>query len=1089
MSMSSRVGAGASRSLLSAWLLLATQAPPVTAQDAIKPDSEWTPISSYELEPGMARIVMVEQTGPDLLVRSKYSTGITEVQDSHDFRFGTEVVYLENNTSSIIVVDLSARPNGSGLAATFNVAEVDASDPRARELASRLMRAARLREASPYSNDAALALWDMVPEIGTDSPLYLVAAMQRIQALMSVFNYQAALDAVAALRAATVTDEESAVHLDWIAAISHWQLRDIDGALAEFSTIQERLERRPEIRSTGQLLDRLNILANHGAVFVNAGVRVGNAEQMRRGADMIDQALREATPYPDYRLLGILHNYVSGYSTMLYNRNDPDGRNALELAEHFYELAGDLHSLADMKNNKAYSLLGLGRIGEAQGLYREALSLSKQTGDSYGYSFFLARLASTYMSTGDLARSEYLYRESISLMQSLGFEAVARPNEIQLGMVYSLRGNHEQAIRHFLSLLGRINTDEWVEERLQIHTELARSYLQSGDIPAAKQHAETAAAIAPNVNKLELRLENKVLEADLLIATGQYEMAAELLTGTLAELENEQQELTQQLELLRLLADVQFSLQDYEASLRTGRQANLLVDSTRNQLDIANLGPAWSAKSSAVTRQHIDHLLSLYENSNEPAYLDEAFRYLQQYRAVNLRQARALSSLQGREMSTPETDELLKAWQDMVDANQALLAASIRKESTTDLEQALVGRQEAYRLLNTSITPAALAGELQVITLSDVQRVLPSGAVALSFLLGKQASWRISIDRTSVTVRKLPGSVELNTMVAAFVAGNQPGSRIDPAEFAQLGDWLLPSLADGHSLVLIEPDGVLDTVPFAALPVRVDADQPWQVAVDRFSMLQTSSISLYFGSDQGPADTNDERASIAILADPVFSRLESPPFPVLDHGYADWRGGLEALPYTRIEAQSISKHFEPGSSIVLTGDAATAASLFSPRSRSASILHIATHGFADAANPSSAGLALSPDASNKSGLLTAEEIGTQFFSNRLVVISGCETAQGQLLAGEGMMSIARVFVAQGADSVLATLWPISDRATAQFMDKFYSALKESNDIPAALKTAQLQMSRSADYRHPYYWSGFVLNAASPDVFGETSGTR
>src|SRR5690606_24030905 len=113
------------------------------------------------------------------------------------------------------------------------------------------------------------------------------------------------------------------------------------------------------------------------------------------------------------------------------------------------------------------------------------------------------------------------------------------------------------------------------------------------------------------------------------------------------------------------------------------------------------------------------------------------------------------------------------------------------------------------------------------------------------------------------------------------------------------------------------------------------------------------------------------------------------------------------------------------------------------------IPHIGTHGYSDPTARGMNGLVLaaSPD-DPASGLLTPDDLTLYHFDNELVVISGCETGQGLLLEGEGIMSLARAFLASGAKAALASLWPVSDRASALFMGRFYRALLQERATPA-----------------------------------------
>ena len=90
----------------------------------------------------------------------------------------------------------------------------------------------------------------------------------------------------------------------------------------------------------------------------------------------------------------------------------------------------------------------------------------------------------------------------------------------------------------------------------------------------------------------------------------------------------------------------------------------------------------------------------------------------------------------------------------------------------------------------------------------------------------------------------------------------------------------------------------------------------------------------------------------------------------------------------------------------------------------------------------------------------------------LLILSACQTAAGDKQAALGLAGVA---VRSGARSTVATLWSVQDDSTAEFMTQFYRALKNSEISKAeALRQAQLSLLRSSKYKHPFYWSAFVL---------------
>jgi hypothetical protein len=82
---------------------------------------------------------------------------------------------------------------------------------------------------------------------------------------------------------------------------------------------------------------------------------------------------------------------------------------------------------------------------------------------------------------------------------------------------------------------------------------------------------------------------------------------------------------------------------------------------------------------------------------------------------------------------------------------------------------------------------------------------------------------------------------------------------------------------------------------------------------------------------------------------------------------------------------------------------------------------------------------------------------------------------GKEIKGEGLIGLTRGFMYAGASSVVASLWKVDDEATAELMKHFYEAMFTEQLTPAAaLREAQLRMSRDKRWSAPYYWAGFVI---------------
>ena len=109
------------------------------------------------------------------------------------------------------------------------------------------------------------------------------------------------------------------------------------------------------------------------------------------------------------------------------------------------------------------------------------------------------------------------------------------------------------------------------------------------------------------------------------------------------------------------------------------------------------------------------------------------------------------------------------------------------------------------------------------------------------------------------------------------------------------------------------------------------------------------------------------------------------------------------------------------------------------------------------------------------GFLRLHDVYELELSADLVVLSGCQTALGKELGGEGLVGLTRGFMYAGARSVVASLWQVDDESTAELMKRFYRAMLKEGRRPAdALRTAQLELSRHPRWSEPFYWAGFVL---------------
>jgi CHAT domain-containing protein len=229
-----------------------------------------------------------------------------------------------------------------------------------------------------------------------------------------------------------------------------------------------------------------------------------------------------------------------------------------------------------------------------------------------------------------------------------------------------------------------------------------------------------------------------------------------------------------------------------------------------------------------------------------------------------------------------------------------------------------------------------------------------------------------------------------------------------------------------------------------------------------------------------PGDVTPRRSLVAIVSDPVFTATDRRLLAGQDEPpsakYRDSES-LTRLPYSAIEARAVRKAFGAADAIDLAGFDATVPRVLALKSRSLRVLHFATHAESRIDSPELSALYLTRFGTDGGRLvndrLTADDVMTSGLRADLVVLSGCATGTGDELRGEGVLGLTYGFLANGSNSVVASLWQIEDAPTAQFMEKFYAAYRDTGRPADALRIAQLDARRASGSS---VWSSFVVRA-------------
>jgi CHAT domain-containing protein len=277
--------------------------------------------------------------------------------------------------------------------------------------------------------------------------------------------------------------------------------------------------------------------------------------------------------------------------------------------------------------------------------------------------------------------------------------------------------------------------------------------------------------------------------------------------------------------------------------------------------------------------------------------------------------------------------------------------------------------------------------------------------------------------------------------------------------------------------VVIVPDGKLFGLPFEALLTK-PAGKKYQWNELPFFARSVApayapSASVYLRLER--AKTKKHARDLLAFGDPEYSSLE----------IRSGRQALDPLPHTRSEVLAVSARIdEERRSVYLGRDASEAALKQEIRNGSPRILHLATHGLIDPAEPAASSVVLAADeAAGEDGYLYTLEILSLPFDVGLVIVSACESARGRIGRGEGVVGLSRSFLASGARGVVASLWAVSDESTSVLMNKFYEKMiAEEKTAAEALNEARLSMMDKPDYSHPFHWSAFVFIGADRSLW-------
>lgn len=430
------------------------------------------------------------------------------------------------------------------------------------------------------------------------------------------------------------------------------------------------------------------------------------------------------------------------------------------------------------------------------------------------------------------------------------------------------------------------------------------------------------------------------------------------------------------------------------------------------------------------------------------------------------------------------------------------------------IDDLLLEYQQVQAQVRGSRPQYAALTQPQQLGVKDIQQLLDPDTLLLEYSLAEEGSYLWAVSDRSLNVFALPrrSAIEaaarrvytlltLTKEISDKPALSECSSEKEYTRAARkLSEMVLGPVAQllgGKRLVFVS-DGALQYIPFSALPMPgTKADGVPLIAKHEVVNLPSASII----AELRRQETGRPKAAnaVAILADPVFDAEDErlamgngkdsaslPLFTSRDlnrsaHDLALTRSGkayLSRLLYTRNEAVAVMSVTPPGKGMLALDFEANRRTATSPALAKYRIIHFATHGILDNRHPELSGLVLSlvnKKGKAQDGFLKLQDIYGLKLPVELVVLSGCQTGLGEQINGEGLIGLTRGFMYAGASRVVASLWSVSDIATASLMADFYEAMERDGMRPAAaLRAAQLRIWKQKQWSFPYYWAGFEI---------------
>ncbi len=963
----------------------------------------------------------------------------------------------------------------------------------------------KYRQSIPFSQSAKAPDWEAMA-------VYLIA-----NAYINLGEKQKAFDFAnqgvpIAQTAARQTDEERRLLGIKVEAIT---LETLGRAHTEFG------DRRKALELFNQALARKQAIQDRAGETItlnNMGMAYKYLGESPKALDLFNQARLIASELGDFGREGTLLNNLCVTQIALgeYKKAIDSCGQSIASRHKLRDQSGEAIALSNIGN--AYS--SLGEYQKALDFHDQALTIHKSLGNRANEAISLNNIGWVYSTLGEYQKAADFYNQARAIFRAAGDHYREANVLSNLAVDYAALKEYRKALDiHQQVLPLRHKGGDKAGEAITLNN-MASCFSNLGDKQKALDYYDQALALHRSVGdprQLATALKNI---GDLHRELGEYQKALDRfqeglqLSRAIGDQNNES----------KILAGVALLERDRGNAVEARKrieEALVALESLRLNVKSYQLRASFLASMRSHYEFYIDILMRLHKQHPSEGFDAAALEASERGRARSLLELLSEARSEIRKGADPvlvERERTLRQTISDKAERQARMSGGSPNEEQTAISREIDALTTEYeqvqsRIRETSPQYAALTQPVPL-GLKDLQkRVLDDETLLLEYTLGEEKSFLWAVTPTALKSFELPRRADIeqaarrvyellatrNKSIAQETL-EQRQQRVKEADkeysiiSATLSRMLIGPVATEmkNKRLLIVADGILQYVPFAALPNPAAADlRPLIVDNEMVSAPSASAIAVL---RQFPADRLPSRQLLAVLADPVFSNddprvgsLNSRAAAVAETPAASdvKRSAVESglpdlvrLRFSRQEANAITRFAAHDAKLEAVDFAANRNLATGSEVGRYCILHFATHGLINNEHPELSGIVLSlvdEQGRPQNGFLRLYDIYNLKLRADLVVLSACQTALGREVRGEGIIGLTRGFMYAGASRVAASLWRIDDRATAELMRRFYQAmLQESLSPAAALRAAQVSMWRERRWQPPYYWAAFTL---------------